>query len=353
MTTAQHRVHQVDTGRAPAFDHLVVAGEQQDRVRRHRFALLPDPRDLVADVDLVEQFAVGDRSRPLGHGDLEPPRRLVGRMVGHREPRARTVGLVQRVRAVVGVVPADREPGLHRPEPVRGLVHHVDMTCERGRPRLRQFDEQLVIGRRPRRRDRRRPTLDGSPDRPRRAAPCRCRRAARPRSTRSPPADPSPGRRSARRRTRPRRCRTNRAPDTTRRRRRASARRLDRRRSSRSSASSSTASTSMSASSDRGCRSRRIGVDVVVDVVVERIGAPTDARSATPTNRPTANPMPTSRIAATRTDPARRTARTVPGAGGRWGASALLDDSHTQSRLRKATSSAAPSRSICWSAPPS
>ena len=67
------------------------------------------------------------------------------------------------------------------------------------------------------------------------------------------------------------------------------------------------------------------------------------ARRPTPAGDPdeqaAASPKPTSRIAAAGCDPARRTARTVPGAGGRWGASALLDDSHKPSRLRKVTSS--------------
>ena len=78
------------------------------------------------------------------------------------------------------------------------------------------------------------------------------------------------------------------------------------------------------------------GVDDVVDVVdsgevvvdsgggVDVVAADDSDRRPTPPGDPdeqaAASPMQTSRIAAARSDPARRTARTVPGAAGRWGA---------------------------------
>ena len=187
----------------------------------------------------------------------------------------------------------------------------------------------------------RRPALPGSPGRPHRAAPCRCRRAVRPRSTRPRPADPSPGRKTARRRRRPRRCRMSRALDTTCRPHRGSARRA---RSVRSSPGWPPFGDVVDVV-DAGVVVVEAGVDVDVDVVVDdSVRLPTPAGD--PDEQAAASPRPTTKIAAARCDPARRTARTVSGAGGRGGASALLDDSHKPSRLRKVTSSDAPSRSI-------
>jgi hypothetical protein len=81
--------------------------------------------------------------------------------------------------------------------------------------------------------------------------------------------------------------------------------------------------------------------EVDVDVVVgDSASRPTPAGD--PEEHAAASPKQTSRIAAVGCDPARRTARTVSGAGGRLGASALLDDSHKPSRLRKVTSSDMP-----------
>ena len=49
------------------------------------------------------------------------------------------------------------------------------------------------------------------------------------------------------------------------------------------------------------------------DVVVGRDSTPRPSPLGEPDEHAAANPTPTSRIAATRSDPARRTARTVPG----------------------------------------
>jgi len=88
-----------------------------------------------------------------------------------------------------------------------------------------------------------------------------------------------------------------------------------------------------------GPRSGRV-VDVVVVVEVVAVvdtGVDDDVVVSESSRRPTplgdpdehaaASPQPISRIAATRTEPARRTARTVPGDTAPVGASRLLDDS--------------------------
>jgi hypothetical protein len=64
---------------------------------------------------------------------------------------------------------------------------------------------------------------------------------------------------------------------------------------------------------------------------VDAVGGRESTRRPSPLGDPdehdAANPTPTSRIAATRSEPARRTARTVPGDVGPVVASGLLDDS--------------------------
>jgi len=77
-------------------------------------------------------------------------------------------------------------------------------------------------------------------------------------------------------------------------------------------------------------------VEVVVVVVVDTGGVDDEVVVSESSRRPTplgdpdehaaASPKPISRIAATRSEPARRTARTVPGDTGSVGASRLLDD---------------------------
>jgi hypothetical protein len=71
--------------------------------------------------------------------------------------------------------------------------------------------------------------------------------------------------------------------------------------------------------------------DDVVEPDVDDVVVGESSRRPTPLGgsdeHAAASPMPISRIAATRSDPARRTARTVPGGTGSVGASRLLDDS--------------------------
>jgi hypothetical protein len=74
-----------------------------------------------------------------------------------------------------------------------------------------------------------------------------------------------------------------------------------------------------------------VGVGRSTDGGVDAVGGRESTRRPSPLGDPdehdAANPTPTSRIAATRSEPARRTARTVPGDVGPVVASGLLDDS--------------------------
>ena len=77
-------------------DQLVVADEQQDQIRRHRLGLLPRSTSSPSLARRRVSSPLATAVDPLGTGDVERPRRLVGRVVVDRQPRARAVRFVDR-----------------------------------------------------------------------------------------------------------------------------------------------------------------------------------------------------------------------------------------------------------------
>ena len=152
-----------------AVDQLVAAGEERDEVRRHRLGPAPSARSCRRERSSAGEPAVGHGREPVGDGDRERPRRLVGRVVVARQPGAGAVGFVDRPDAVARRSPRTRRPpskksGLEAP--AIELDGHLERVA--GPPRRGEIDDQLtafhaVIGvsavhprrrRRPARRDR-------------------------------------------------------------------------------------------------------------------------------------------------------------------------------------------------------
>ncbi len=139
---------ELDAGRrGTSVTQLVVADEQHHQVGGHRFVLSPGPCRLPARVDRALERSVGHRRRPLGHGDLERPCRLVGRVIVGRHPCARAIRLVHGPDPLP--LDSDEQPGTFgEVAAARDLGLELDGDSEgvAGWMRLTQSDHQLTVG---------------------------------------------------------------------------------------------------------------------------------------------------------------------------------------------------------------